>query len=296
MIKTVCKKCGCERNFNEDKFGKKFKCPNCGNIVQIEESTINVASIKTSVQSNDLSKEQLPPPKLPSTSNFLWKQVIVASFVALGLITVSIFIHINFKEKSLTDIDGNFYKTVQIGTQIWMAENLKTTKYRNGDLIPNVKGNSAWQTLTIGAYSWYNNDAASGKATYGALYNWYAVSDSRNIAPAGWHVASNAEWTTLITYLEGENIAGGQLKETGFIHWSSPNTGSTNSSGFAALPGGMRFYDGTFGNFGHSSFWWSSTAYVAGGAWYLNLTYDNANVNRYGNNNESGFSVRCVRD
>jgi uncharacterized protein (TIGR02145 family) len=138
---------------------------------------------------------------------------------------------------TVTDIDGNIYHTVTIGTQVWMVENLKTTKYRNGDPIPNVTGN-AWAALTTGAYCWYNNDAATYKATYGALYNWYAVADSRNIAPTGWHVPTDAEWTTLTTFLGGESVAGGKLKETGTNHWTSPNTGATNETGFTALPGG----------------------------------------------------------
>ena len=139
---------------------------------------------------------------------------------------------------TVVDIDGNVYNTVTIGTQVWMVENLKTTKYRNGDAIPNVTGNASWVALSTGAYCWYNNDAATYKATYGALYNWYAVGDSRNIAPSGWHVATDSEWTTLSTFLGGESIAGDKLKEIGTSHWLSPNTGATNSNGFTAFPGG----------------------------------------------------------
>ena len=199
-----------------------------------------------------------------------------------------------FGNPTVTDIDGNVYKTVSIGTQTWMAENLKTTKYRNGDPIASVAG--SWASLVIGAYSWYNNDPAN-KSMYGGFYNWYAVSDSRNIAPAGWHIPTDAEWTTLVTYLGGENVAGSKLKETGNSHWYSPNTGATNSTGFTAFPGGLRdYFDGTFNNVGYLGNWWSSTAYDAANAWYRNLNYYIANVGRYTYDMHYGFSVRCVRD
>ena len=195
---------------------------------------------------------------------------------------------------TLTDIDGNVYHTVTIGNQTWMAENLMTTKYRNGDAIATVAG--SWATLVTGAYSWYNNDPAN-KTIYGGFYNWYAVSDSRNIAPAGWHVPTDAEWTTLTTYLGGESVAGGKLKETGTSHWFSPNTGATNSAGFTALPGGLRdYFDGTFNNVGYLGNWWSSTTYDAANAWYRNLHYYIANAGRYTYDRHNGFSVRCVRD
>ena len=504
MIKTVCKKCGSEKSFNEDKFGKKFKCPNCGNIVQIEESTINVTSFKASAQSNDLSKEHIQPPKLPSTSNFPWKQVIVV-LIALGLIIASIFLYFNFKEKScwneakilnsskgyskyltdypngkyvkeandsisliqkkenplmvrifartgifynsegwpvepgkvdevkgynelktykkkgtydyiqriqfdgisdnisiqienidnklifsnnnfmlkndvvysahgfnssgaieqdknyqkwmsdnrngllkikvlyknkllfngtidqrdqpkakntfnssevvnkttspptvlnknsfVTDIDGNVYKTIKIGTQTWMAENLRTTKYRNGNPIPNVVDNAAWQSLTTGAYCWYNNEAASNKNTYGALYNWYSVTDSRNIAPAGFHVASDAEWTKLENYLVSVGVpangGGGALKETGFSHWSSPNKDATNSIGFKALPGGGRVFNGQFAMVGTDGIWWNSTGNDSGSAWSRRLFNSFPIVFRFNSNKQFGLSVRCVKD
>ena len=161
-----------------------------------------------------------------------------------------------------------------------MAENLKTTKYRNSDPIPNVTVNTSWAGLTTGAYCWYNNDASTYKV-YGVLYNWNAVADSRNIAPVGWHVATDAEWTTLTTYLGGGVVAGGKLKEAGTAHWSTPNNDATNSSGFAALPGGYRdFFDGTFGNVGYNGYWWSSTANSASLTWYRNLQYDLANFRR----------------
>ncbi len=138
---------------------------------------------------------------------------------------------------TMTDQDGNTYKTITIGTQTWMAENLKTTKYRNGDPIPNVTDISEWYHLTTGAYCDYINTPGSD-VTYGKLYNWHTVADSRNIAPTGWHVPSDAEWAILIEYLGGSDVAGGKLKETGTTHWYNPTTEATNESGFTGLPGG----------------------------------------------------------
>lgn len=197
---------------------------------------------------------------------------------------------------TVTDVEGNVYKTITIGTQTWMAENLKTTKYRNGNLIPNVTANASWAALATGAYCWYNNDATTYKAAYGALYNWYAVADSRNIAPTGWHVPTDAEWTTLTNFLGGETVSGGKLKETGTQHWSSPNTGATNSSGFIALPSGYRYYNGAFYNIGYDGDFWSSSAYTTTNALYRDLYYFYANVTRSNINKQSGLSVRCVHD
>ena len=197
---------------------------------------------------------------------------------------------------TVTDIDGNVYHTVKIGTQEWMIENLKTTKYRNGAPIPNVTIDASWAALSTGAYCWYGNDATK-KASYGALYNWYAVADSRNIAPVGWHVPTDNEWNTLTTYLGGERVAGGKLKETGTSHWLTPNTGATNSSGFKAKPGGYRVYsNGTFRNVGHYGDWWSITAVDATLASGRGLGYNYTDVDNHYYYFKSGFSVRCVRD
>ena len=196
---------------------------------------------------------------------------------------------------TVTDIDGNVYHTVTIGTQVWMVENLKTTKYRNGDPISNDLG--MWVSLVTGAYSWFNNDATNYKNPYGALYNWYAVTDSRKIAPSGWHVPSDAEWSILINYLGGESIAGGKLKETGTVHWFTPNVGATNSSGFTGLPVGYRSIFGNFNSYGDLCYWWSSTAdsspYTA---WTAHLHFRYNESFRISNNNVSGFSVRCLQD
>jgi uncharacterized protein (TIGR02145 family) len=143
---------------------------------------------------------------------------------------------------TVTDIDGNTYNTVQIGTQVWMSENLKTSRYRNGGSIPYVVGNTEWQALTTGAWSYYNHDEANN-AVYGKLYNWYTVKGD-TLCPSGWHVPTDAEWTTLTTFLGSD--AGGKMKETGTTLWKSPNTGADNSSGFSARPGGYRYSDGSF--------------------------------------------------
>ena len=196
---------------------------------------------------------------------------------------------------SIADIDGNLYTSVTIGTQTWMVENLRTTHYRDGSSIPNVTDNS-WNGTYQGAWCDYNNSTDNG-ITYGHLYNWFAVSDSRNIAPLGWHVPSDAEWTTLTTYLGGESVAGSKLKEAGTIHWLSPNT-ATNEKGFFALPGGLRLiYNMTNSQaLGQLGFWWSATEYDSNYAWYRSM--DGGYWVQRNKNQEKtyGFSVRCVKD
>jgi uncharacterized protein (TIGR02145 family) len=196
---------------------------------------------------------------------------------------------------TVSDRDGNVYKTVIIGTQIWMAENLRTTKYNDGTSIPQVTDAAAWSNLMTPGYCWYNNDAATYKATYGALYNWYTVNRG-NLCPSGWHVPSDAEWTGLTAYLGGEAFAGGKLKEAGTTHWRTPNTGATNESGFTALPGGGRLNFGTYYYIGSYGYWWCSTEYSTPNAWNRSMYYGNANVNRVDYDKQYGFSVRCLRD
>jgi uncharacterized protein (TIGR02145 family) len=194
-----------------------------------------------------------------------------------------------------TDIDGNIYSTVTIGTQVWMVENLKTTKYNDGTPIPWVTDSAAWSNLTTPGYCWYNNDAAN-KNTYGALYNWFTINTGK-LAPVGWHVPSDTEWKTLTTFLGSENIAGGKLKETGLIHWRSPNAEATNESGFTALPGGHRDINGTFSVMGDDGYWWSATEYsTTGKVWYRNMNYNYAGVVSVSNNKINGHSVRCLKD
>jgi len=198
--------------------------------------------------------------------------------------------------QTITDIDGNTYNSVTIGSQIWMVENLKTTKYRNGDAIPNITVNTAWVNLTTGAYCDYNNNP-SYSATYGRLYNWHAINDSRKIAPPGWHVATDTDLSALTAYLGGISIAGGKLKETGTVHWGNPNTGATNEAGFTALPGGYRSNNGTFLGINAIGSWWSSSESSASDAWALGIFADAVGVDRGGYYTKNiGFSIRCIKD
>lgn len=189
----------------------------------------------------------------------------------------------------------NGVEGVKIGNQIWMAKNLDVITYRNGDPIPEVKDPAAWEKLTTGAWCYYKNDPANG-AVYGKLYNWYAVNDPRGLAPKGWHLPADYEWTTLTSALGGEKIAGGKLKESGTTRWESPNKGATNESGFSALPGGYRSYSGDFSGIGHGGYWWSSTENSPSNAWDRHLNTINSYIHRGHSTKEYGFSVRCVRD
>jgi uncharacterized protein (TIGR02145 family) len=210
---------------------------------------------------------------------------------------------------TVTDYDGNVYQAVLIGNQCWMMENLKVTHYRNGEEIPYVEDGFSWGEITTGAFCTYYFEEDS-TALYGRLYNWYAVDDSRGIAPEGWHVPTDAEWKQLEMYLgmsQGEADAedwrgtdeGGKLKEVGTMHWSSPNTGATNESGFTAIPAGARFHEGSFASIHQGAFFWSSTAWEPGPfgtAWYRVLSYDNSQVYRTYYKMKGGYSVRCVKD
>jgi uncharacterized protein (TIGR02145 family) len=212
------------------------------------------------------------------------------SFFCIGLT--------GLQAQTLKDIDGNVYNSVRIGTQVWMKENLKVTRYRNGDLI----GTTTPATLDISdqstpKYQWAYDGKESNVATYGRLYTWYAVTDSRNVCPIGWHVPSDTEWTILTTYVGSDSVVGGKLKEAGTIHWQSPNSGATNESGFTALPGGNRGNSGAFTNIGNGGYWRSSTVNYTNYAWFRYLSYNSSNVSTYPNlDQSSGLSVRCIRD
>ena len=197
--------------------------------------------------------------------------------------------------ETVKDIDGNIYHTVKIGTQIWMVENLKTTKYNDGTEIPLVTDYSIWAALLTPAYCWYSNDATTYKNRYGALYNWAAVSTAK-LAPIGWHVPNEADWTTVTTYLGGETVAGGKLKEAGTLNWTKPNAFATNQTNFSALPGGYRLYNGTFDSVGENGFWWSSTESDWRCAESLWMTYNYGASVGNSISKQSGFSVRCVKD
>ena len=198
-------------------------------------------------------------------------------------------------DKPIKDVDGNVYTSVTIGTQVWMGENLKTTKYNNGEQIPLVSDNNAWSNLTTPGYCWYNNDEATYKDTYGAMYNWYTV-NTGNLCPTGWHVPSNEDWTTLVTFLGGDTVAGGKLKEKGTTNWNSPNTGATDDYGFKALPGGEHDYSGLFYEIGYNGFWWSATDDVVNDAWNRDLYSNVSDMQRHSYIKRHGFSVRCLKD
>jgi uncharacterized protein (TIGR02145 family) len=204
--------------------------------------------------------------------------------------------------EGVKDIDNNRYDIIKIGTQTWMAENLKTTRYNDGSLIPLITDATLWGTASTNrapGYCWYNNETQRLIA-YGALYNWYAIvissNGNKNVCPTGWHVPTDGEWTILTTYLGSASAAGGKMKEAGLAHWVSPNTGATNESGFAGLPGGSRSGNGTFRNIGNYGYWWSSSEENTVYAWYRALFSGNGFVSGSGQDKGSGYSVRCLRD
>ena len=198
----------------------------------------------------------------------------------------------------VTDIDGNVYKTVQIGRQVWMAENLRTTRYRNGEDIPYARTDGAWTTEIVGMRCAYEHDDALADR-YGQLYNFYAVQDERGLCPSGWHVPSDEEWNELEGALGLSSVDAKQRGDRG-IHGAAMKSEAwdgTNSSGFSALPGGLRFDNlGFFNNGGSLGNWWSSSAGGADGAWYRGLSSDVGGVHRGSSYPRAGFSVRCVRD
>lgn len=192
-----------------------------------------------------------------------------------------------------TDEDDNdCVPRITICDQVWMVKNLDVTTYRNGDEIPQVTDPAVWATLTTGAWCYANNDPANGPV-YGKLYNWHAVNDPRGLAPAGWHIPTDAEWTVLTDCLGGVAIAGGKMKETGTLHWVAPNSDATNSSGFTALPGSGR---GIVRPLGQGAYWWSSTSYTLTTAWPRALVGGTPFVFRTSSVKTNGFSVRCVKD
>jgi len=207
---------------------------------------------------------------------------------------------------SVTDVDGNVYGTITIGTQVWMAENLKVTHYRNSEAIPDVTDPTAWANLSTGASCAYDNDAGL-VATYGRLYNWHAVADSRNIAPLGWHVATDADWKLLEIFLGMSQtqadstgwrgtVEGGKLKETETTHWVSPNVAATNETEFSGLPGGYRYEGGAYDGIGLHGVFWTSSEISSGFAWTRGLGHVYSGIHRFDGLKVDGFSVRCVKN
>lgn len=198
-------------------------------------------------------------------------------------------------DNTVTDIDGNAYRTITVGDQVWMAENLTVTRYRNGDAIPAVTDDSAWSHLASGAYCHYN-DEQNNTAAYGKLYNWYAINDSRGIAPEGWHVPTEEEIITLMEHLKGDTIAAGKMKSTGTSQWLTPNTGATNETGFSALPGGYRLDKGSYHTMGSNGYWWTTTRSYEMYAWTPRLYTGFADVKREPWYEKYGFAIRCIKD
>jgi uncharacterized protein (TIGR02145 family) len=216
--------------------------------------------------------------------------------VLLIFIGIALFI-IKGQSQTVTDIDGNVYNTVTIGTQVWLKENLKTTHFNNGDSIPFVTYLHLWEFLTTPAYCNYFNDS-NNVSTYGRLYNWNTVNDNRNMCPIGWHVPADTEWTILVNYLGGYSIAGGKMKEPDTIHWWSPNIGASNYSGFTGLPGGYinSHTGGMFVNKRLSGYFWSSTGCDTCGYWSRILFNFTPEIHRIGLQYTDGLSVRCLSD
>ena len=220
---------------------------------------------------------------------------------------------VNKTKGKLKDIEDNVYKTIKIGKQWWMAENLKTTMYNDGTPIPYVDDNLEWKGISTPAYCWYDNEESTYKATYGALYKWQTVNTGK-LCPKGWHVPSDAEWKILEMYLgmtqeqsdmEGPRgaPAGGKLKETGLDYWWEPNFGATNETGFTALPGGVHVgipSENDFSGIGEVGCWWSSTPFFYGSdlvdAWKRFTSYGEANIGRDHPSIMDGLSVRCLKD
>jgi uncharacterized protein (TIGR02145 family) len=197
---------------------------------------------------------------------------------------------------TVSDIDGNVYATIAIGPQIWMAENLRTTRYANGEPIPNITDNFQWNNTTIGAWSYYDNNSSFNN-TYGKLYNWYTVADPRNVCPVGWHVPITAEWEFLVINLGGYNVAGGKMKSTGTQYWQPQNISATNESGFSGLPGGNRDYLGFFFNQLNYGNWWTSDGDDINNIGFLvSLDYSQPTLLTTNFFKNDGISVRCVKD
>ncbi len=233
-------------------------------------------------------------------------KILFVSFLGLSLAFCGCSSPTEPEDHVLKDIDGNVYKTVKIGDPEWMTENLKVTHYRKGDEIPNITDDSVWSGLSTRAYCVYDNNESNADV-YGYLYNWYAVDDSRGLAPEGWHVPTDDDWKELEMYLgmrqeEVDDMfdrgtdEGDKLKEAGNANWESFNTGTTNESGFTALPGGSRSHNNTYARLGSFTYFWSSSEYNSNSAWDSNLRATRSGINRLTFNKKDGFSVRCVRD
>lgn len=217
-----------------------------------------------------------------------------------GYGNVQIFRTLKMVVDVVSDIDGNQYPVVKIGEQYWLQENLRVTRYRNGDPVPVVTADAQWKNLTNGAMCIFDN-LAGNDTVYGNLYNWHALNDNRGLCPVGWHVPSDMEWGKLVSFLGGNMTAGGKLKSEGTIEqgtglWFFPNKAATNSSGFTGLPGGYRINYGTFYSLGNVAYFWSSSDTASVNAWHFILDANNADLKRYFSFKTNGYSVRCCKD
>ncbi len=212
---------------------------------------------------------------------------------SLLLIFISLTAVLNSKAQStgsgLMDIEGNTYKSILLGKQEWMMDNLKVTKYRNGQSIPHIQDSIVWNAWKNGAYVFYKNDTK-----HGILYNWMAVNDSRGVCPTGWHVPSSFEWDTLAKFLGGNEVAGGKMKAK--LHWETPNTSATNESSFHALPKGMYGVNGSFNNIGKNAYWWSSSEHGVSSAWGREIGFNESALFAGHGDKRDGLSLRCIKD
>lgn len=280
-----------------------FSCPisynggNGGYIASQKVSSTGLTGLTASLNEGFLANGE-------GILNYMISGIPTTSGIATFTISVgdkTCFFSIPVKEAiKVSDVDGNTYKTVVIGNQIWIAENLKVTKYNDGTVIPNITDSAKWTKLNTGAFSYFNNDLTNN-TKYGKLYNWYAVNPTsnggKNVCPVDWHVPKINEWNTLISYLGGEKVAGGKMKEVGTINWNKPNTDASNSTLFSALPGGFRDDLGNYGEIGEIGGWWSSTE-VNNSTLVLGLVLESQNVNIeiVDINKVFGLSIRCIKD
>ena len=200
--------------------------------------------------------------------------------------------------QSTTDLDGQTSKSLKIGDQTWIGQNLDVSHFSNGDPIPQVSNDEEWEKVGMEkkpAWCYYEGSDENGK-TYGKLYNWYAVNDSRGLAPKDWHIPTEQEWIILSKSLGGDEMAGKKLKEKGTVHWKSPNQAATNESGFGGLPGGLNYSFGTFVGMGSTGYWWTSTANGDETAILCSLSYKDSVLTNLFLNKGVGVSVRCVKD
>jgi len=196
---------------------------------------------------------------------------------------------------SVTDLEGNVYKTVTIGTQVWLAENLKTTKLNDGTPLSNVTDSTAWSNLNTQGYCWYDNNEVKYKTTYGALYNWHTVNTNK-LCPKGWHVPTFAEWDTLKVFLGGYNVAGDKMKEVGTTHWINTDIDVTNESGFTGLPAGIMMSRGTCRSICTDAYFWSSTEFDNDYAWVFRLVSYSGTLSSFHPLKTGGCSIRCIKD